>query len=263
MKKKLLSLLLLSFAISNPAHAILTTPNTIGLSKVSLKPAALIVGSGAGVASTAIVKGSFWGTLVGGAIAAGGITVALIDPPGGTFYSGDFDVYYPSDLLTPDISGWLGTWGEDPTLLPPPASVDDWGTPGNETLFTLQNANPSLSASVANTVAGIQSVAFDWGTGGHTESSADPLNIFATKFIANRDLQVTYLGDFIAPPEGANFYVSTPAGIECLPAGETMLQQCGELTTSYYSVKVPEPSSLILLLIGAGAILGSSYRRKA
>lgn len=262
MKIKLLSLMILSFVISNPADAVLTAPKTIGLSKVSLKPAVAIVGSGAAVATAGIINKSWWGTLVGGAIAAGGITVALIDPPGGTFFSGTFAVHYPSDLMTPGISGWLGTWGEDPTLLPPPVSVDDWGTPGNETLFTLQNPNAGLSASVVNTVAGVQSVAFDWGSGGHSESSSDPLNIFAAKFIVNSDVQVAYLGDFISPPEGANFFVSTPIGIECLPAGETIMQQCGELTTSYYSVTVPEPSSLMLLLVGVGAMMAGLMRKK-
>lgn len=263
MKMKLLSFLILSFAVCNSANAAVTVVKTAGLSTLSFKPATIIVGSGAGIATAGIINDSWWGTLVGGAIAAGGVSVAIIDPPGGTFFSGAFDVHYPSDLMTADISGWLGTWGEDPTLPAPPVNIEDWGTSVNPTIFTLQNPNSALNANVGNNMPGVQTVTFDWGSGGHTESSSDPLNIFAAKFIANRDLQATYLGDFSSPPEGANFYLSAPAGITCLPPGETILQQCGDSVTSYFNIRVPEPSSLMLLLIGAGAILGSCKRRKA
>lgn len=263
MKKLLLLSIILTFVVSNTAYAIVSTVPTAATSNLSLKAAVPIVASGAGVAAVGVNNKSWFGTLVGGLIAGGGIAIGIIDPPSNaTFYSGEFAVHYPDELLTPMISGWLGSWGEDPTLVPPPVNVSDWGNPGSETVFTMQNPNAALNANISN-ANGLQTVTFDWGSAGHPESSTDPFNFFATQFTVNADVKVEYLGDFMTAPDGANFYVTVAdSGIQCIPSNEKIIQKCGEATTSYYSiVKVPEPSSLVLLFVGALALMGARRYR--
>jgi hypothetical protein len=267
-----ISVLLIALPVSliyaNAANAVAATGISAGTSNLSLKVAGGIVTVGGGVATAGITKESWLGTLGGILIAGGGVALGITDPPAATFYSGTFYFHYDSKLMKVLNFGWLGSWGENPSLLAPPVDPNLWdGVSGEGTTVALQNPNQSLSVNIIDDdINGLQTVSFDWGTNGYSADSTEPFNFFATAFEFKRDVILKYLGDFAQPPSEANFYVSTP-GIQCtLPPDETIIQTCGEPITSYYIVsQVPEPTSILGLfslgILGAGATIKRQVKR--
>lgn len=250
-----------SLMYANAANAVLSTIPTEGVALLSLKVAGGVVGSGAGVATAGIVAKNNVGIVGGLLLAAGGVALGFVDPPEGTFFSGTFAFHYDSSLMHVVNSGWLGSWGVDPTLLPPPVNPNLWDGPtGQGITVALQQPNPNLSVSVVdNPQQALQTISFNWGTAGHSADSTDPFNVFATAFQATKDVHMSFLGDFTQPPSGANLFVST-SGVTCIPAGDTIIRTCGEPTTSFFRVEVvPEPSTWLMFATGLLGFLG--YRR--
>jgi hypothetical protein len=243
------------------------SPATIGAAALSFGAAGTIAGAGATIA---VKKEGWFATAVGGVVALGGVAVGLADPPSGIFYSGTFTYHYDSNVMEILNSGWLGFWGEDPTLPTPPVNPDLWdGQNGEPTIITLQQPNSNLSASIVDDIPnGLRTISFDWGATGHPEDSPDPFNFFATTFEFKKTAKITYLGDFTAPPSTANFFISNDTfkcSIPTLPPpNDTKIQECGEPVTSYFRVTpVPEPSStLSLLALGTFFGAASTLKRK-
>ncbi len=210
-----------------------------------------------GGTTIAVTTKSWWGVAGGVALGLGGIALGMVDPTPAKFYTGKFQIHYPSNLLQPGISGWLGDWGSNPALQPPPVDPKDWGTTESPTLVTIQSPNSSLSANVTDDLNGLQIVNFDWGPSGYTEQSPGPFHFFASSFISKENnLRGRLLGDFDAPPSDANFYISA-SEIICLPSDEVVKQNCGEPQTSYYRLeRVPSP----LPILGVSATLGFSRK---
>ncbi len=252
-------------AFPTVANAVVATPATGATSNLSHKVAITAITVGGGVATAGIVNKSWLGTVGGVLLGGGGVALSIVDPPAGTFYSGSFTFYYDTDLMKPTYSGWLGDWGADPSLLAPPVDPNQWdGTNGNGTTVTLQQPNPNLSAAIMDdSINGLQTISFDWGTNGYSTNSTEPFNFFATAFEFTSDVELKYLGDFAQPPSEANFYISTP-GFQCtLAPDEITIRTCGEPSTSYYSVRsVPEPSSILGASVALGLGFGGLLKRK-
>jgi hypothetical protein len=189
--------LLCASAMVSPAAAVTSTTVTAGVALASLGTATAVVGTGGAV----LVDSTTWyNSLFGVLIAAGGIAIGAVDPPAGTFFNGRFTLQYPSDLIQVTNSGWLGDWGVNASLQPPPADPLTWpsGLP-----IVLQNPAAGLTASIDNSVSGSQTISFDWGPSGHPVDG--PLNVFASVFEAKTDIILTFLGTAAAPPAGATF----------------------------------------------------------
>jgi hypothetical protein len=176
-----------------------------------------------------------------------------------TFYNGSFETFFPSDLLTPIASGWLGDWGANPALPAPPV--------GTATLpaFAIQAPNAALTASITNDlVAGTQSVTFDWGPSGHAESSSGEFNFYAVAFQATQNVIITDLGAGPGPLPGANLYGD--AGITCSAAGSAVVNDsCGAPAANNHSFSVralPEPATWLTFLMGFGLLGGMMRRRR-
>jgi hypothetical protein len=242
------------------------TPATIGAASLSFGAAATIAGTGATIA---VKKEGWFATAVGGVVALGGVAVGLADPPSGIFYSGTFTYHYDSNVMEILNSGWLGSWGADPTLLAPPVNPDLWDGPNGEpTIITLQQPNSNLSASIVDDIPnGLRTISFNWGSTGHPEDSPDPFNFFATTFEFKKTAKITYLGDFTAPPPTANFFLSNDTfkcSIPTLPPpDDTIIKECGRPVTSYFLVTaVPDPSSILGLLALGTLGAASTLKRK-
>jgi hypothetical protein len=251
--------LLWTSAMVSPAAAVTATTVTAGVAIASLSAAGAIVTSGAGVITFAPPK--WYNSLAGLLIAAGGVTIGAIDPPSGTFLNGQFTIQYPANLVQVTSSGWLGDWGVNASLQPPPSDPFAWS---DGMTIALQNPAAGLTAKIDNTVSGLQTVSFDWGPSGHPID--DPLNVFASAFEAKTDLNLTFLGTAAAPPAGANFFVSS-AQFQCsLPTIPPTVSSCGETQTSYFSmVVVPGPiagAGLSGLIAACGALLILARRRR-
>lgn len=248
-----LKVLLLSIALptsvmfASAANAALGAAPTAGVATASLKVVAPVVVAGAGVVATGSATKSTW-TIVGGfAIAAGGLGIGFIDPAPATFYDGVFTFHYPSTVMRVSDYGWLGSWGEDPSLLPPSPDTVLWPI---GTTIVLQDPNSELSASVLNDAAsGLMTVSFDWGSSGHAADATEPFNLFAALFEFTTNAEITFLGDSLQAPPGANFFVSS-TGFRCtLPPPEPPeIVSCGESVTQYYRV-VPEPGTIGLVAL--------------
>lgn len=253
--------LLWASALGRPAFAIVSlvgaVPSTTAVAVSGLSAV------GVGSAVTVATPNSWWGGAFGYALTLGGIVVVAVDPPAGTFYDGQFTLHYDSNHLQVKVSGWLGDWGADPALPPPPADPDDYFT--GLTFVIQDDTAAGLSAVIADdAVNGLQSVSFDWGLSGHAAGSSEPFNFFATAFEAKQDLMITYVGSGATPPADANLYVTT-SGLHCSLPGSDLIEMCGESTTSYFkttpATPVPEPATYALMLAGFG-LLGLATRRK-
>jgi len=252
--------LVMAGCLSYPAtsQAALATIPTAGVALASFGVATAGVVAGGAVAKKAVDKNSTGGLVVGAIFGIGGLALGFTDPSAATFYDGSFSIHYDSSLMKVDDAGWLGTWGENPSLLPPPTDTSQWGSAG--VTVALQKPNAALAANVSNDAqAGLQTVSFDWGAAGHP-GPAEPFNMFGTLFEFTQNVEVTFLADATQPPAGANLFVSTD-GFTCTLPGDDLKHVCGEAKTSYYKVtKLPEPGNFILLAIGLG-FLGFLRRR--
>jgi hypothetical protein len=254
-----------------PARAVLGSVPTAGVATASLVAAGTITTAGAGVATAGVVKDNYWGLGGGLLIAAGGVGIGFVDPSPATYYSGSFTIHYDPALMTPQYTGWLGSWGPDATALPPPDDPTAWAP---SFTVTLQGPAPGLTATVSNdSVLGLQTVAFDWGSDGHDDSAA-AFNFFATTFVFGTDVRASLVATApglatdaygrvaadAALPAGANFYLTTP-GFACRPPGELQPLVCGDSQTSYYRIEaVPEPADWALM--GSGLVLlGAAVKR--
>ena len=251
-------------ALHTPAHAVATIETVVSAASLAAGEAT-VVGTGAVVAGGgAVVKvasTSWWGNLAGDLLVVGGIAIAVLDPPAGTFYSGAYTIHYPSALFAPYQAGWLGDWSETPSDAAPPA--DPLGFP-NGAQFTIHVANPAMQTSTTDP-GGLQTTTFDWGPQGHAASGSDPFNMYAAMFTAKETVNIGYLGTFDAgapPPAGANYYV-TSTGMQCSTAGSTTIRTCGDAQTQYFEVSsVPEPSDLLLMFGGLGLVASAAGRRR-
>ena len=149
-------------ALHTPAHAVATIETVVSAASLAAGETT-VVGTGAVVAGGgAVVKvasTSWWGNLAGDLLVVGGIAIAVLDPPAGTFYSGAFTIHYPSALFAPYQAGWLGDWSETPSDAAPPA--DPLGFP-NGAQFTIHVANPAMQTSTTDP-GGLQTTTFDGG----------------------------------------------------------------------------------------------------
>src|SRR5450432_1065288 len=194
---------------ATPAYALLTI---FGAPSV-----AVVVGPV--VATTAIAGATLVSAAGGGKyVAAGAIAaIVLLDPIDATFYNGSFQTFFPANLLTPAVSGWLGDWGLNPANPAPPVGTSPLGA------FDIQAPNSALTASVTNDlINGLQTVTFDWGPSGHAESGSGEFNFYAVAFQAQQDLLITDLGAGAGPQPGANLFGAS-LGISCSAAGSTVL----------------------------------------
>ncbi|HEY1180620.1 MAG TPA: PEP-CTERM sorting domain-containing protein [Phytomonospora sp.] len=242
-----------SVAYAPPAHATVGIFFSFGAAAVSYVPVTALAGGAALTKSNtaAIIMGS------------GATAVTVADPLSAVFYTGSFDQYYEPTFVEILRSGWLGTWGADPSLPAPPADLSS--LPDGPTPFYLQEPNAALTASIVNdAAAGVQHVAFDWGPNGHPETATGPFNFYASVFRAKRPLMIRRVGEApnATPPAGANLYVAaTGAGVRCIPAGDNVIRTCGEPTTSYYEISaVPEPATGWLLAAGLLATCAACRR---
>jgi hypothetical protein len=253
----LLSALLATEPFENAANAAVTVVGTVA----SLEPAGIGIAAGG---SIALESDNWWGRIGGSLLAAGALASGIVDPPGGTIYSGEFEFHYPANLMVPVSQGWLGDWGQNPSLPAPPVNPNDWGTSANPTIFKLQAPNAGLSSSFSDNGMGVQTITFDWGPSGHAESEAGAFNFFASEFRMLTTVHATYLGNASSPLPGADFFVSVlGGGFPCKPTGGVSTVDCGETTTSYFAItQVPEPSSGMLLAMGAVALLGFLRSKK-
>jgi hypothetical protein len=203
---------------------------------------------------------SWWGDLAGDLLVIGGIAIAVLDPPAGTFYGGSWTLHYPANLFETGEAGWLGDWGDTPSDAAPPA--DPLGFP-DETLFVVHAASPSLAAVIVDDpVAGLQTTTFDWGPVGHSAAEAGPFNMFAALFEAKETVRMQFLGTSSAasPLSGSNFFVSSP-GISCSLPGSDLITTCGEPETQYFFVSaVPAPATWLVMIAGIGTV-GAVMRR--
>jgi Ferritin-like len=241
----------LSFALATntPAYAILSIFGT-----PSLTVAVPTAVSGAAIGGAVLVSAAGGGAYV----VAGAILVAVVDPIDATFYQGSFQTYFPPNLLTPAVSGWLGDWGANPASPAPPVGTSPLPA------FDIQPPNSSLTTLVTNDlINGIQTVTFDWGLSGHAHIGSGEFNFYAVAFQAKHDLLITDLGAGAGPQPGANLFGAS-LGITCSAAGSAVLNDsCGSPAGSNHSFAVtstPEPASWVTFLTGFG-MLGGLLRR--
>jgi hypothetical protein len=245
----------LGLVMPTPAHALISV---FGTPSVGVVVGPVVAGTAIAGATAVSVAG---GPKVAGAVAGTAIAaIVIFDPTADTFYNGSFETFFPSDLLTPIASGWLGDWGANPALPAPPV--------GAETLpaFSIQAPNAALTSVITNDpVAGTQSVTFDWGPSGHAESSSGEFNFFAVAFQATQNVLITDLGAGPGPLPGANLYGD--AGITCSAAGSAVVNDgCGAPAANNHSFSVqalalPEPATWLTFLMGFG-LLGGMIRRR-
>ena len=250
-------------------RSLLAVPAVLGFGLVTPTPAYALL-SIIGAPSAAVAVGSLLGTaVVGGAVIAGvtfgpttvavGATLfVLVDPVDATFYNGSFQAFFPTDLLSPGVSGWLGDWGLNPATPEPPVGTSPLPA------FDIQAPNSALTASVTNDlINGLQTVTFDWGPLGHAEIGSGEFNFYAAAFHAQRDLLITNLGAGAGPRPGANLFVAG-LGISCSAPGSTVVNnQCGSPVTSNHSFlvqAVPEPATWLTFLTGFGTLAGLMRR---
>ena len=238
----------LVLSTSAPAFAVGATPLTAATSNASHVGTVAAVGA-AGGSFVAAANADHWygavaGFLGGVILTAGGVAISLVDPPGGTFFDGHFQLIYPDGLLTPIFSGWMGDWGLNPNLPPPPVNPLEWGT-GIE--FFIQPPAPGLDVNIDQSQPGVISVAFGWPVGSPS-STSENFNFFATIFQINQDARAIYLGQHSEPPPGANNYVANTL-IRCAPPGQNLVSPCGNVSTGFYQITaIPLPPTAILLL---------------
>ena len=215
--------------------------------------------AGVGIGGKIALTGA--GLKVGTAIVAGSLVLSLADPDPATFFTGGFQHMYDPNLFTVVDSGWLGDWGEDPSLEAPP--VDDSTWPGLE--VALQDPNPDLSATVNDSFGSID-VSFDWGVDGYFLSGEEPINIFGVLYRAQSSLVVDELvtvpvGETVLATAGQSLSV-VGSSLTCRPPEETEILDCsGDQTTVYFFRSVPEPgiSTLFISLLG---VLAFWHQRK-
>lgn len=239
----------LGLATATPAYALLSFFGTPSLTVAV--PTAI---SGAAITGAVVVSAAGGGAYV----AAGAVLVAVVDPTDATFYNGSFQTFFPTNLLTPDVSGWLGGWGVNPASPAPPVGTSPLPA------FEIQAPNSSLTALVINDlINGIQKVTFDWGPSGHAEFGSGEFNFYAVAFQAKQDVLITNLGAGVGPQPGANLFGAS-LGISCTAAGSAVMNnQCGSPATSNHSFSVaaiPEPATWLTFLTGFG-MLGGLLRR--
>jgi hypothetical protein len=192
-------------------------------------------------------------------IIVGEIVKFVVDPtPAGYISSGTFQIDYPNELLDYDSSGtgWLGSWGQDPTLATISADPD---AELLGTSFFVQQPNPALLGTVLPS-QGMLRVRYDWGIPG-LEVTGEPFNLFVASFTARRDLFITSAGDFgnNATNAAGNLGVVNTGNIcysSAFPASLDTIDCGGEFTTDKYLVDVPGP----LPILGATAAFGYSRR---
>lgn len=251
--------LLVAAVHAAPALATVSAPVTVGGSLFSYGGSVALVGAGGTATGYGISKPSGW-SFAGGVLAlAGGFVIGFADPSPATFYAGSTTFHYDPNLLSVHEVGWLGDWGEDPSLTAPPVDSSLWD---GVTVF-LQSPATGLSVDINNDpVDGILDVDFDWGASGKAATSVEPFNMLGISFNVLEDSLITYVGDFSSPPPESNLYLSSANGISCtFPEEPGMVLTCGESTTSYFRISaVPEPSTAFLMLISAGALVVAKRR---
>jgi hypothetical protein len=230
---------------SQDVNAAAGTPLTAGGSLTSAGVGVGVVAAGNATVIAGGATDSWWAIGVGILVDIGGIAIVAADPPPAIFYSGDYTFHYDGGLLQLNQTAWLGDWGEDPSLLAPPAN---WGAGST---FALQNPSSALSTTTINDAsAGLLNVSFSWGDAGHPSPGLEPFNFFASIFQAKQKIMIEYLGKADTPIPGSNFY-SSSSGIYCKPSGIDIIQKCGEPVTDYFKVSsVPEPASWAMLIVG-------------
>ena len=235
-----------------PAHAILSV---FGAPSVAVAVTPVVAGTAIGGA--AVVSAAGGGKYVAaGAIAA----IVLFDPIDATFYNGSFETFFPSDLLKPAVSGWLGDWGLDPAKAAPPVGPSVLGA------FDIQAPNVALTASVTNDlVHGVQTVTFDWGPSGHAESGSGEFNFYAVAFQARQSIVINNLGAGASALPGANLFGAS-LGISCSAPGSSIVNtECGSPASTNQSFSVtsaPEPATWLSLLAGLGMLGGVARQRR-
>lgn len=241
-----------SFAYPPSAFAAATTP--VG-GFVSAAGIAVGVVGGGGALGYGIATDNGWLGTGGFLGLVGGGALILFDPPAATLYSGSFSLHYDPYFLSLHEVGWLGDWGVDPNLAAPPVDPNQW----NGVTVYLQSPANGLNATISNdSSAGLLTVDFNWPNGKPSVSDS-PFNMFGAVFNILRPVIFTNLGDFTAPPAGANLY-ATSSGISCT-IGSSVLQTCGESKTTYFQTSgVPEPSTWALMLAGFAGLGIASWR---
>ena len=242
----------LALAAPTPANALISL---FGAPSVGVVVGPVVAGTAiTGAAAVSVAGGpKVAGVVAGTAIAA----IVVFDPMDATYYNGSFETFFPSNLLTPIASGWLGDWGANPASPAPPV--------GASTLpaFDFQAPNAGLNSSVVtDLVNGTQTVTFDWGPSGHAETGSGEFNFYAVAFAAKQNVVITDLGAGAGPLPGANLYGD--AGISCsAPGSAVVMASCGAPAANNHSFSVravPEPATWLTFLTGFG-LLGGIIRR--
>jgi len=190
-----------------------------------------------------------------------------IDPPPETILSGRVSLFYDPDLFTIVDYGWVGEFGEDPSIASPPVTssgiiptLNPNGQPWalQSPNDVLQNANVDI-----NDVLGQIVIDFDWGESGFQPQVDQHFNFFGI-VVSVPDTLATF--KFVPRGTGDFGLLGSPQDVEAVGTNASTFLECsggfcgeeplGDLEAAY----VPEP----LTILGTATALGfvASFKRK-